>query len=143
MSPERLSESWSVEHEVGGVVLTLPKAPDTLDLPDGSGRVIVSDEFGDAFGVLAGAGTSGNLSFAFGRALDRLFDVEWGEAPEPELTAASLSAAQATFSGFGQDYVACWRELDGQSGVWLFAVVPPGREPLAKAFVEGASVGAR
>lgn len=132
VSPETLADDWAVRHEVDELVLTLPKEPDTLELPEGPGRVVLSDEFGDAFGVLDGPPE--HLSFAFGRALDRLYGVEWGEAEDPDVSPGS---SQASFEGFGQDYVACWQS---HGAVWLFAVVPVARQPLAKAFVEGASV---
>ena len=133
VSPETLADNWAIRQELDGLVLTLPKEPETIDL-EGSGRVIVSDEFGDAFGVLEGPPEL--LSIAFGRALDRLYDVEWGTATSPQVEPLS---GEATFVGFGEDYIGRWRQRGSR---WLFAVVRPERRPLADAFVGGASVRA-
>lgn len=131
LSPEALAVDWPVRHSLPELTVSLPKEPETVALADGA-RVTLSDQFGDAFGVLEGPRE--HLAVAMGRALDLLYDTEWGTVGAPEL---ELDSGRGAFDGFGEAYVGRWR---ARGSVWLFAVVRPEREPLAAAFVEGASV---
>ncbi len=132
MSSETLGERWSVRAEVAGLTLHLPKEVDTVETDDGTGRVTLSDEYGDAFGVLEGSST--HLTFAFGRAVDRLYGVEWGEASDPEVP---LDSSRVAFVAFGEAYLGCWAE---RGGIVLFAVTRPERQSQGQAFIEGATV---
>lgn len=129
-------EAFTIEftwvEEVGETAVALPKEPERLELEGGAGQMVVADEFGDAFGVIAGSNAA--VSFALGRALDQLYGAEWGTAAAPSVDAPS---GNASFEAFGEQYQACWRQ---QGPVLLFSVVRPERQPRAELFVSGTSV---
>lgn len=127
-----LGPDWSVHADIGELALALPDAPEPHELAGATGRLLISDEFGDAFGVIEGPDEA--LPFALGRALDQLFGTEWGTADAPTVDAA---VGQASFDAFGQHYVAHWQR---HASTLLFAIVQPEREARARAFVTGDSI---
>ncbi len=129
-----LGPDWSWLEKLGELEIALPDEPQRLELPTaGAARLLIADEYGDAFGVLDG-GTHEHVAWALGRALDQLYGVEWGTSDAPEIDATS---ERATFEGFGEDYVAVWRRT---ATAVLLAVTRPEREDRARAFVGGSSV---
>lgn len=133
LSPDPWADRWKWRETIGALELALPKEPEErFDLDDGAGKVIVSDEFGDAFGIVEGPPEA--LSFAIGRALDQLYGVEWGESEAPVVEAAT---GELAFQAYGEDYLARWQT---RGSAILFAVVRPERRVLAEAFVGGVSV---
>lgn len=133
LSPDPWADRWTWRETIGELELALPKQPEErFDLDDGAGKVIVSDEFGDAFGIVEGPPEA--LPFAIGRALDQLYGVEWGESEAPAVEAAT---GELAFQAYGEDYLGRWQT---RGSVILFAVVRPERRVLAEAFVGGVSV---
>lgn len=131
MSNTQLGLDWRWIETVGELEIALPDSPERLELGEGASacRLLLSDEFGDAFGVLLD-GSEAHLAVALAHAFDQLYGVEWGTAGTPTI---DVTSTRAELEIFGERHVALWRRRTAT--MLLFAVVRPERTARAQAFV--------